>query len=260
MNQNNMNYSGPMKNMERDKPCVMTRPPLVDNLNPNHFPGVSQLTLTGTKVPTENLTPQQRQHRAEQLATLRKMQEMLFPENQAPPTDEFGNPRMISGGSVNPNSDDSNRNNPLDSNDLKNQMTLKNVNNNNNNINSNNSNASSNNTNNNSNNSNSSCSNNNSNNCSNNSSGNNGNSNNSPMNRLMGRNMNGQSNRNVPMDNPMGHNVVNPPNNVLDASENMDSLQDQNSHMMQVKHFFFTSKNLLKNFSHLNNKILLKLI
>ncbi|EEB10303.1 conserved hypothetical protein [Pediculus humanus corporis] len=183
--------------MERDKPCVMTRPPLVDNLNPNHFPGVSQLTLT------------------------------------APPTDEFGNPRMISGGSVNPNSDDPNRNNPLDSNDLKNQMTLKNVNNNNNNINSNNSNASSNNTNNNSNNSNSSCSNNNSNNCSNNSSGNNGNSNNSPMNRLMGRNMNGQSNRNVPMDNPMGHNVVNPPNNVLDASENMDSLQDQNSHMMQ---------------------------
>lgn len=36
------------------------------------------------KVPDENLTPQQRQHREEQLATLRKMQQMLFPEHHSP--------------------------------------------------------------------------------------------------------------------------------------------------------------------------------
>ena len=33
------------------------------------------------KIPDENLTPQQRQHREEQLARLRNMQQMLFPEN-----------------------------------------------------------------------------------------------------------------------------------------------------------------------------------
>ncbi|KAG8234816.1 hypothetical protein J437_LFUL015174 [Ladona fulva] len=44
--------------------------------------GHSQPSLTGVKVPDENLTPQQRQHREEQLATLRKMQQMLFPEHQ----------------------------------------------------------------------------------------------------------------------------------------------------------------------------------
>lgn len=42
--------------------------------------------LTGVKVPDENLTPQQRQHREEQLATLRKMQQMLFPEHHSPPS------------------------------------------------------------------------------------------------------------------------------------------------------------------------------
>lgn len=42
-----------------------------------------QPSLQGVKVPDENLTPQQRQHREEQLATIRKMQQMLFPENQA---------------------------------------------------------------------------------------------------------------------------------------------------------------------------------
>lgn len=40
--------------------------------------------MSGVKVPDENLTPQQRQHREEQLATLRKMQQMLFPEHQSP--------------------------------------------------------------------------------------------------------------------------------------------------------------------------------
>lgn len=41
-----------------------------------------QPSLQGVKVPDENLTPQQRQHREEQLATIRKMQQMLFPEHQ----------------------------------------------------------------------------------------------------------------------------------------------------------------------------------
>lgn len=36
--------------------------------------------FSGVKVPDENLTPQQRQHREEQLATLRKMHQILFPE------------------------------------------------------------------------------------------------------------------------------------------------------------------------------------
>ncbi|CAK1595440.1 unnamed protein product [Parnassius mnemosyne] len=35
----------------------------------------------GVKIPDENLTPQQRAHREEQLATIRKMQQMLFPES-----------------------------------------------------------------------------------------------------------------------------------------------------------------------------------
>lgn len=42
-----------------------------------------QPSLQGVKVPDENLTPQQRQHREESLATIRKMQQMFFPENQA---------------------------------------------------------------------------------------------------------------------------------------------------------------------------------
>lgn len=37
--------------------------------------------LIGVQVPDENLTPQQRQHREEQQATLRKLHQMLFPEN-----------------------------------------------------------------------------------------------------------------------------------------------------------------------------------
>lgn len=41
-----------------------------------------QPSLHGVKVPDENLTPRQRQHREVQLATLRKMQIMLFKEDQ----------------------------------------------------------------------------------------------------------------------------------------------------------------------------------
>lgn len=45
-------------------------------------PGSLQPSLQGVKVPDENLTPQQRQHREEQLATLRKMQMIFFPERK----------------------------------------------------------------------------------------------------------------------------------------------------------------------------------
>lgn len=38
-------------------------------------------SLQGVKVPDENLTPQQRQHREEQLAKIKKMNKFLFPEN-----------------------------------------------------------------------------------------------------------------------------------------------------------------------------------
>ncbi|XP_044251279.1 protein BCL9 homolog [Drosophila takahashii] len=41
------------------------------------------VSLQGVKVPDENLTPQQRQHREEQLAKLKKMNQFLFPENES---------------------------------------------------------------------------------------------------------------------------------------------------------------------------------
>lgn len=45
-----------------------------------------QPSLQGVKVPDEDLTPQQRQHREVQLATIRKMQMMLFPEHKDDPS------------------------------------------------------------------------------------------------------------------------------------------------------------------------------
>lgn len=48
-------------------------------------PGSLQPSLQGVKVPDENLTPKQRQHREVQLATLRKMQMMLFPGHKEEP-------------------------------------------------------------------------------------------------------------------------------------------------------------------------------
>jgi len=47
------------------------------NLHENNI-----VSLQGVKVPDENLTPQQRQHREEQLAKLKKMNQFLFPENE----------------------------------------------------------------------------------------------------------------------------------------------------------------------------------
>jgi len=59
-------------------------------------PGNLQPSLQGVKVPDENLTPRQRQHREVQLATLRKMQMMLFPGHK----DESGNTLTDSQGTV----------------------------------------------------------------------------------------------------------------------------------------------------------------
>lgn len=64
--------------------------PDMDNCSPSL--SNMQPSLQGVKVPDENLTPQQRQHREEQLATIRKMQQMLFPENQAVENQGQGEP------------------------------------------------------------------------------------------------------------------------------------------------------------------------
>ncbi|XP_055690416.1 protein BCL9 homolog [Lutzomyia longipalpis] len=47
---------------------------------PDDLPNGNASLVQGVKVPDENLTPQQRQHREEQLAMIRKMHLMLFPE------------------------------------------------------------------------------------------------------------------------------------------------------------------------------------
>ncbi|VVC89263.1 unnamed protein product [Leptidea sinapis] len=53
-----------------------------DNMSCQPGPKVSSV---GVKIPDENLTPQQRAHREEQLATIRKMQQLLFPESGSNP-------------------------------------------------------------------------------------------------------------------------------------------------------------------------------
>ncbi|CAH0562176.1 unnamed protein product [Brassicogethes aeneus] len=61
-----------------------------DQKNNHHLDGLDAVSnglpdpsLQGVKVPDENLTPQQRQHREESLATIRKMQQLFFPESQS---------------------------------------------------------------------------------------------------------------------------------------------------------------------------------
>ncbi|KAL1492756.1 hypothetical protein ABEB36_010960 [Hypothenemus hampei] len=54
-----------------------------------------QPKLQGVQVPDENLTPQQRQHREERLASIRKMQQLLFPESQTEPG--AGPPDIVTG-------------------------------------------------------------------------------------------------------------------------------------------------------------------
>lgn len=81
-----------------DVPCLVPNSPgnPANNQNPNTTigpnsllggstspgPGGLQPSLQGVKVPDENLTPQQRQHRENSLATIRKMQMMFFAEQQ----------------------------------------------------------------------------------------------------------------------------------------------------------------------------------
>ncbi|XP_061401607.1 protein BCL9 homolog [Musca vetustissima] len=71
-------------------------------------------SLQGVKVPDENLTPQQRQHREEQLAKLKKMNKFLFPENEG---NDFQPPPMMNsgGGAVVPADGANNSTNPIDS-------------------------------------------------------------------------------------------------------------------------------------------------
>lgn len=50
--------------------------------------------IIGVKVPDENLTPQQRQHREEQLAMIRNMRQILFPEQQMDPSQAGMGPNL----------------------------------------------------------------------------------------------------------------------------------------------------------------------
>ncbi|KAF4533444.1 hypothetical protein B566_EDAN001170 [Ephemera danica] len=72
--------------------------------SPNPIPQAlmsSQPSLMGVKVPDENLTPQQRQHREEQLASLRKIQQLLFPEQQPGSGSAAGSPGQVPPGGPN---------------------------------------------------------------------------------------------------------------------------------------------------------------
>lgn len=53
-------------------------------MSPN-MAGSLKPSLQGVKVPDENLTPQQLQHREEQLAKIKQMNQIFFPEHGAPP-------------------------------------------------------------------------------------------------------------------------------------------------------------------------------
>ncbi|KAK9751897.1 B-cell lymphoma 9 protein [Popillia japonica] len=75
--QKNNHHLESLENVGNGLPDVV---PDMESCSPNL--GNVQPSLQGVKVPDENLTPQQRQHREEQLATIRKMHAILFPENQ----------------------------------------------------------------------------------------------------------------------------------------------------------------------------------
>lgn len=76
------NHLSPTRNL-MNVPIDAKSPSSVNHGLVNHLNMSSmQPSLQGVKVPDEDLTPQQRQHREEQLATLLKMRQMLFPEQQ----------------------------------------------------------------------------------------------------------------------------------------------------------------------------------
>lgn len=77
---NNLSLGGPIMQQQQQSPTTMV------NSGPGSLgstsPGLGGMTpsLQGVKVPDANLTPQQRQHREEQLAKLKEMNCLLFPE------------------------------------------------------------------------------------------------------------------------------------------------------------------------------------
>lgn len=62
-------------------------------------PAGLQPSLQGVKIPDEDLTPEQRQHRASRLATLREMQKMLFNERNEENVPQLDNPQGANQGS-----------------------------------------------------------------------------------------------------------------------------------------------------------------
>ena len=65
---------------------------------PHMMPGGPHINLQQNKVPNENLTPEQLQRREEQLAHIRKLHQLLLPEQQPPPTP--GSADMLGPGSM----------------------------------------------------------------------------------------------------------------------------------------------------------------
>ncbi|KAI5738728.1 hypothetical protein M8J77_010472 [Diaphorina citri] len=77
----NPNNVPPMNNSNSNNSSMI---PSLDDFNDDSLELNQHASISRVKVPDEDLTPQQRQHREEQLATLRKMHELLFSsrENQ----------------------------------------------------------------------------------------------------------------------------------------------------------------------------------
>uniref|UniRef100_A0A8D8PVR7 Protein BCL9 homolog n=1 Tax=Cacopsylla melanoneura TaxID=428564 RepID=A0A8D8PVR7_9HEMI len=73
--------------------------PSLDDFNDDALEFNQHASLSRVKVPDEDLTPQQRQHREEQLATLRKMHELLFSRENQPnmPQNPNGGPNQNMG-------------------------------------------------------------------------------------------------------------------------------------------------------------------
>ena len=80
-------------------PNGMQGPNMNPNMNPNFMHGKGR-DLMQSKVPNENLTPEQLQRREEQLANLAKIQAMLFPDRQ-PGMNPQGPGGMMPGGGPN---------------------------------------------------------------------------------------------------------------------------------------------------------------
>lgn len=95
---NNLSLGPIMQQQQQQSPTTMSGPGSLGSTSP----GLSGMTpsLQGVKVPDANLTPQQRQHREEQLAKLKEMNCLLFPEHM--PGDCLINDADQQGGSGGP--------------------------------------------------------------------------------------------------------------------------------------------------------------